>query len=207
MPILNAKVRKEKAKNTRKKGKIPAILYGPGIENLKLEIEEKDFENILKESGEGTHITLKVRKKDFSVLIKEIQRDFLTGKILHVDLFQPSAKEKIEVSVPIVFEGKAPAVKMGGVLVKNLSEIELKGFWKDLPKEVRVDVSKLKTFEDKILVSDLKLPKGVEVLRKKDEILAFVAPPEREIEEEKEIKEEAEEKVEKETLKEQTKEK
>ena len=80
----------------------------------------------------GTHITLKVENKNFSVLIKEIQRDSLSGKILHLDFFQPPVREKIEVSVPIIYEGEAPAVKKGGVLVKNLSEIELKGFWKDL---------------------------------------------------------------------------
>lgn len=195
MPILKAKIRKEKAKNTRKKGKIPGILYGPEIkENIKLEIEEKELERILKESGLGTHITLKVGDKNFSVLIKEIQRDPLSEKILHIDFFQPSVKEKIEVSVPIVFEGEAPAVKIGGVLVKNLSEIELRGFWKDLPKEVKVDLSKLKKLEDKILVSDLKLPKGVKVLREKDEILAFVAPAEKEIEEEK-PKEETKEEI------------
>ncbi len=206
MPILKAKIRKEKAKKTRKKGKIPGILYGPEIkENIKLEIDEKELEKILKESGLGTHITLKVENKNFSVLIKEIQRDSLSGKILHLDFFQPPVREKIEVSVPIIYEGEAPAVKKGGVLVKNLSEIELKGFWKDLPKEVKVDLSKLKTLEDKILISDLKLPKGVEVLRKQDEILVFVAPPEKEIEkEEKEAKEEVEEKVEKEISEEKT---
>jgi len=190
MLLLKAEIRKEKAKITRKKGKIPAILYGPEIkENIKLEIEEKELQKILKEGGLGTHINLKVGNKSFSVLIKEIQREPISEKILHVDFFQPSTKEKIEVSVPIVFEGEAPAVKLGGVLVKNLDEIELKGFWKDLPKEVKVDLSKLKTFEDKIFVSDLKLPKGVEVLRKKDEILAFVAPAEKEEEIKEEVKE------------------
>ncbi len=196
MLSIEAQIRKEKGKKTRKKGKIPAILYGPEIENLKLAIEEKDLEKILKEGGEASHITLKVGKKEYPVLIKEIQKDPLTEKILHVDFFQPPMKEKIEVVVPIVFEGKAPAVKAGGVFVKNLTEIEIKGFWKDLPKEVKVDISKLEKIGDKIYVSDLKLPEGVEVLREKDEILAFIEAPERE-EEEEEKKEEVKEKEEK----------
>jgi len=198
MPSIKAQIRKEKGRKTRKKGKIPAILYGPEIENLKLSIEEKDLEKILKEGGEASHITLKVEKKEYPVLIKEIQKDPLTEEILHVDFFQPSMKEKIEVVVPIVFEGKSPAVKAGGVFVKNLSEIEIKGYWKDLPKEVRVDISKLEKIGDKIYVSDLKLPEGVEVLREKDEILAFIEAPEKEEEEEKkEKKEEMKEKEEK----------
>lgn len=178
MLTLEAKVRKERASKTRQRGKIPAILYGPGIENLKLEIEEKEFEKILKESGEGSHIHLKVENKEYLVLIKEIQKHPTKDKILHVDFFQPSQKEKIKVIVPLVFVGEAEATKKGQIVVKNLVEIELKGFWQDLPKEVKVDLSKLKQPGDKIFVSDLKLPPGVEVLRPKDEIIALAILPE-----------------------------
>jgi len=187
MITLRAKVRKEKAKNTRKKGKVPAILYGPGIENIKIELESKELNETLKKESESSHISLKVNGKEFSVLIKEIQRDPLSGKILHIDFFQPSIREKIRVSVPLIFEGEFEAQKFGGVLVKNLSEIEVKGFWKNIPKEIKVDISKLKSFEDKILVANLKLPKGIEVLREKNEIVAFIAKPEKE-EEKEELK-------------------
>jgi large subunit ribosomal protein L25 len=192
MITLRAKIRKEKAKKTRKKGKIPGILYGPGIDNIKIEIDPKELNEILKKETETSHISLKIAEKEFSVLIKEIQRDPIKDRILHIDFFQPSVKEKIRVSVPLVLEGRSEVQKLGGVIIKNLSEIEVKGFWKDIPKEIKVDISKLKNFEDKILVSDLKLPKGIEILRGKEEVIAFATKPEKE-EVEEEVKEKAEE--------------
>lgn len=180
MPILVAETRTKSAKATRRENKIPAILYGPGLENLKIAVNKKEFEKFLKEGGEGSHFVLKIDEKEFLVVIKEIQRDPLTEEILHVDFFRPSETERIEMRVPLVFEGVSPAVKnLGGILVKNISEIELRGFLKQLPKEIKVNINKLATFEDKILVKDLEIPEGVEVLRNKEDIVAFVAHPEK----------------------------
>jgi large subunit ribosomal protein L25 len=125
-----------------------------------------------------------VGEQKYLVLIQEIQRDPLTEEPIHVDFFQPSLKEKIEIKIPLVFEGEAPAVKeTGGTLVKNISELEIKALPQNLPKEIRVNVETLRTFEDKILIRDLKLPEGIEVLRNPEEIVASVTPPEK-IEEE-----------------------
>lgn len=201
MTILKAKIRKDfkrKVKTLRKKGILPAILYGSKIKNLPLEIDLKEFEKAEKEAGESSFISLKIegKKKNYQVLIKEVQREPMTGKPIHVDFYQPSLKEKITTAIPLSFEREAPAVKeLGGTLVKNFLEIEIRSLAKDIPKEIKVDVSKLKTFEDKILVEDLKLPKGVEILRNKKDIVAFVSPPEK-IEEEKKPTEEVKEKTE-----------
>jgi large subunit ribosomal protein L25 len=200
---ISAKIRKEKGKKLktlRKKGVLPAVLYGPKIKNLNLEIEAKEFEKILEKAGESSLISLevkgeKVKDKKFLVLIHDVQRDPLTQKPIHVDFYQPPLKEKIEAKVPIIFEGEAPAVKeLGGTLVKNVSEIEVRATPQNLPREIKVDISNLKTFEDAILVSDLKLPKGVEIKRARDEVIARVLPPEKV---EEEVKEKVEEKVEK----------
>lgn len=194
---LLAKIRKEKGKKLktlRKKGILPAVLYGPKIKNLNLEVDQKEFEKILEKAGESSLISLEAGKKKFLVLIHDIQRDPLTEKPIHVDFYQPLLKEEIEVKIPIIFEGEAPAVKeLGGTLVKTIEEIEVKSTPQNLPKEIRVSIDKLKTFEDAILISDLKLPKGVKVKRAKDEVLARVLPPER-IEEVK-VEEKVEEKV------------
>jgi large subunit ribosomal protein L25 len=165
----------------RKKGFIPAILYGPEIStSIPLQLDKKEFEKILKKMEGSSMLELNLEGKKYSVLIKEIQRDPISDEILHIDFFQPSLKEEIETKVPLVFEGVTPAVKeLGGTLVKNISEIEIKCLAKDLPKEIKVDISKLKTFEDAILVKDLKVPQKVKILRNPNDILAFVAPPEK----------------------------
>jgi large subunit ribosomal protein L25 len=95
MKVLKARIRKaigKKAKSLLKEGKIPAILYGPGIENLNLEIDEKEIEKILREKNENSPIVLKIDDKEYQVLIKEIQREPIKGKIIHIDFYKPSQK-------------------------------------------------------------------------------------------------------------------
>lgn len=180
---ISAQIRKEvgkKAKSLRKKGFLPAVLYGPNIKNLNLKVETKEFKKIFKEARESTLISLEVEGKIMPVLIQEVQFDPLTEEPIHVDFYQPSLKEEIEAKVPLVFVGEAPAVKeLGGTLVKGLSEIEIKVLPQNLPHEIKVDISKLKTFEDRILVKDLPLPKEVKVLRNLENAVAFVVPSEK----------------------------
>jgi large subunit ribosomal protein L25 len=95
MKVLKARIRKaigKKAKPLLKEGKIPAVLYGPGIENLNLEIDEKEIEKILREKNENSLIALKIDDKEYQVLIKEIQREPIKGKIIHIDFYKPSQK-------------------------------------------------------------------------------------------------------------------
>ena len=224
---LKAKIRKEigkKVKKRRKQGLLPAVLYGPEIKNLIIELDSKEFDNIYKEAGESSLISLQVdpsvdsgQVKKFSVLIHEVKKDPLTGKPIHVDFYQPILTEEVEATVSIVFEGEALAIKeLGGTLIREISEIEVKALPKDLPHEIKVNIDGLKTFDDEILVKDLKLPEGVTVQRDKNEIVAVVTPPETEkieeeleksVEEKPEEVEKAEEKEEGEKLEEKKEEK
>ena len=199
MFILTAKIRKDlgrKTKNLRKNDILPAVFYGPKIkEPLSIELSLKEFEKIYQQAGESTLISLEIGEKKSPVLIHEVQRDPLTGTPIHVDFYQPRLEKEIVAKVPLVFEGEAPAVKdLGGTLVKDISEVEVKALPQNLPKEIKVDVSNLKTFEDNVLIKDLKTPEGVKILKKPEEIVVAVSPPEK-IEEElvKPIEEKVEE--------------
>jgi len=224
---LSAKIRKtfgKKSKTLRKKGVLPAVLYGSKIhpvkprgagisplaklsnrvKNLNLEVDAKEFEKIYKEAGESSLISLNIEgeKQKFLVLIHDIQLNPLTSKPIHVDFYQPRLEEEVKITVPIIFEGVSPAVKeLGGTLVKDISEIEVRAKPQNLPHEIKVDIGSLKTFEDNIKISDLKIPAGVKILKEPEEIIASVSPPEK-IEEElvKPIEEKVEEveKIEKE---------
>jgi len=206
MLSLSAKIRKEvgkKTRNLRKKGILPAVLYGPKIKNENLEVDLKEFEKVYEAAGESTLIFLEITgKKKYLVLIHDLKRDPLKDRPVHVDFYQPSLEEKIEVKVPIILEGKAEAVRnLGGTLIKNIAEVEVKALPQNLPKEIKINVAGLKTFEDAVLIKDLKLGEGVEILRNPEEIVAQVRPPEKVEEElEKPIEEKVEEvkKVEKE---------
>jgi len=206
MLTLSAKIRKElgkKTKSLREKGILPAVLYGPKIKALPLELNLKEFEKIYKEAGESSLISLEVqaekpisrKQEKFLVLIHDIGHDSITGKPIHVDFYQPRLEEEIEAMVQIVFEGEAPAVKeMGGTLVKNISEVEVKALPQKLPKEIKVNVENLQTFEDHILIKDLKIAEGIKILKEPEEIVVSVTPPEKVEEElEKPIEEKVEE--------------
>lgn len=199
MLTLTVKIRKvlgKKVKALRKKDILPAILYGPKIKTpFPLEIDYKAFEKVYKEAGESSLISLQVDKKKTPVLIHEVKLDSLTGKPVHVDFYQPKLEEEVEAKVPLIFEGEAPAVKdLEGTLVKNISEVEVKALPQNLPHEIKVNVETLKTFEENILIKDLKIPVGVKILGNPEEVIATVSPPEKVEEElEKPIEEKVEE--------------
>jgi len=198
MLILSARIRKtlgKKVKILRKKGRLPAVIYGPEIKTAPLEIDEKQFEKVYKEAGESSLISLEIKDKKALVLIHDVKRHPLTEKPIHVDFYQPRLEEEVEATVPIIFEGETPAIKnLGGTLVKNISEVEVKALPQNLPHEIRINIQDLKTFEDKILIKDLVIPEGVKILKDPQEIVVSISPPER-VEEElvKPIEEKVEE--------------
>ncbi|MDD5739034.1 MAG: 50S ribosomal protein L25 [Candidatus Pacebacteria bacterium] len=187
MVSLTAIIRDKKIKKDalRKSGFLPGVLYGEGIKNVSVQVAKKDIEKTLIEAGETSIVGLEIDGTKTDVLIHQIAKDPVTGKIIHIDFFHPSSKKKIEAEIELVFEGESEAVKSGGgILIKELKEIKVKGLAKDLPKELIVDVSVLKTLEDRVLVKDLPLPLGIEVFGHHDEdIVVHVALPK----EEKEI--------------------
>jgi len=198
MLTLIAKTRKtvgKKTKTLRQKGLLPAVLYGPKIKSMPIEVNFKDFEKTYKEAGESSLLSLEVGKEKFTVLIHELSVDPLSSQPFHVDFYQPDLKKEIEAKIPIVIEGESGAVKeLGGTIIKNISELEVRALPQDLPREIKIDVSSLNTFEEHIAVKDLKLQEGVKILKDPEEILVRVIPPQK-IEEElaKPIEEKVEE--------------
>lgn len=207
MISLSAKIRKDfgkKTKSIKLSDKIPAVVYGPGVKNASIEIDYKDFQKTFKQAGESSLFELNIEgeKVKRPVLIHDIQKDPISGKFIHVDFFQASLKEEVEASVPLVFFGVAPAEKdLGGTLVKNITEVEVKALPQNLPHEIKVSIDGLKTFQDHILIKDLVLPENVKAIKKPEEIIASVSEQQKIEEElEKPIEENVEdiEKVEKE---------
>lgn len=173
----------KKLKSARKDGKMPAVVYGKGKATESIFVALKDFKKVWKEAGESTIIELQEKspKKPENVIIKEVAIDPVSDEPLHVDFFKIEMDKPIRVSIPLVFEGLAPAVKeLGGVLVKILHEIEIEALPKDLPSEIKIDISKLKTLEDRITIGDLNIPNNIKIDTKADEIVALIEEPQKE---------------------------
>ncbi|HUX35638.1 MAG TPA: 50S ribosomal protein L25 [Candidatus Paceibacterota bacterium] len=162
----------------RKEGFIPAELYGRGFENAHIAINKKDFQKAFEEAGESTIINLVIGSDKRPALVHDIQKDFLTDEIIHIDFHQVRMDEKIKAHVPLEFIGEAPAIKeYAGVLNKTISEIEVEALPGNLPRHFEVDISSLKELNQSFYVSDLKVPKGVEIMVEPDTVIATVTPP------------------------------
>ena len=170
---------KEKAKKLRKKGLIPAVVYGPGDEPLPLEINAQSLNTILREGkGENVIITLNIDggQNDKKVLIREIQHDPVLGDILHVDFQHVLLTKKITVKVPVHLVGIPIGVsKDGGILQYVLRELEVECLPTDIPEKVEFDVSNLK-IGDSIHVKDAKLEKAT-ILSDAEGSIVTVVPP------------------------------
>lgn len=203
----------KKVKTLRNQGLVPAVVYGGSEGSIPLVLELKEFKRVFKHAGETTLIKLFVVDPDKegstkfrNVLIHDSSRDPVTDEIEHIDFYEVKMDEKIAAKIPLVFTGNAPAIlDLGGVLVKAMQELEVRALPADLPREIEIDISSLKTFNDNILIKDIKLPKNVEALENISASVASVVPPRSEAElealsgkvEEKveEVATEAEEKV------------
>ncbi len=178
--MINLLFKLRDKKDGTSNGFVSAVLYGPGIQASNVMVELSKFEKVYKEIGGNSLILLESQDKEkekYKVLIHAVQRDPISGKVVHIDFYQPNLKEEVEVEVPLVFEGEPPAVKeLGGTLVKNISELMVKSLPEKLPHDIKVNVESLKTFDDTITIKDLKLPDGVEVLKDLEEIIALVTP-------------------------------
>lgn len=177
---LNVKKRietKKKTSHLRKRGVIPAVVYGHKIDNLNISVLESEFRKVYNAAGESTLIDLLVENAahPVKVIIQDVQLHPVMGDYLHVDFHQVNMKEKLHTNISLKFVGEAPAVKSsGGVLITNKNSIEVKCLPTDLIHEIEVDLSHLKKLEDSIRVKDLNVPKTIEVLDLSDEIVAIV---------------------------------
>ncbi len=203
MITLKANKREKKEKN---KELIPAVLYGPKIKNVSISINLKDFENVYLEAKENTLINILLDKEKYLVLIHDVSLNRITNRPIHVDFYQPILNKEVEAEVSLVFIGESDAVKnLGGTLIKEMKEVEVRALPQELPHQIEVDVSVLTDFDKEITIKDLSVGKGVKILGEEDEIVVKVfAPQDIEKDLEKPIEEKVDEveKVEKEEDKE-----
>ncbi|TSA44407.1 50S ribosomal protein L25 [bacterium] len=176
---LETKKRTKKDQKDLRDENVPAILYGKGIENEQLWVNKKIFDKVYDEAGESTILKLALEGNgERNVVIKDVQKDILSGQPIHVDFYQVRMDEEIEAEVELVFVGESPAVKeLGGVLVKNMDAVEIKCLPGNLLSRIKVDISRIKTFDDYIYIKDLTISDKVEVLVDAETVVAMVSPP------------------------------
>lgn len=158
------KVFGRKVKTLRNQGILPCNIYGLKMASIALQMDTKEFLNIYEKAGETGLVELTVGKKEYPVLINDVQRDPILGTPLHADFVQVDLKAKITADVPVELVGEAPVEKLGGLVVQLIEEIEVEALPADLPERIEIDVTGLQKFEDNISVKDIKAGAKYEIL-------------------------------------------
>lgn len=173
------------ADNVRKTGSIPAIFYGPKETSTPIIVDTISFKKVWKKAGASSVIILKDEiGNEHESLIHEVDVHPLSGEPRHADFYVIEKGKKVEVALPLVFEGISPAVKdLGGILVKVRRDIDIEAAPRDLPQNIVVDISKLAQLTDVILAKDLPVPTGVEIKIGPDEVIASISVAKEEVDE------------------------
>jgi large subunit ribosomal protein L25 len=166
------------ARQLRMAERIPAIVYGEGEESVPIALHGPAFEQMLRRISSGNQILdLEIAGREgapYQVLIKDVQRNPIDQKILHVDLQHISMTHKVRVHVPIRVKGTAAGVKEGGILEHFLRELDVECLPSDIPEEFQIDVTELKRF-DSVHVRDLAVPPNVHVHDAPERVIVTVA--------------------------------
>ncbi len=172
---IRSGVGKGAARQLRREGKIPAVLYRAGT-SMAISLNPKDISGFLRSaSGENTLITLHMEGGDPRVaILRELQRDPLTGRILHADLFEISMDEPIDVQVPVFIVGSVPVgVKDGGLLQHYTRVLSVRCLPALIPDRIEVDASRL-GIRQSIHAKDIPLKTGVSMITDGDRVVVTV---------------------------------
>ena len=165
----------------RRAGIVPAIIYGRGFESRSLQVPYRAVAHLVRLAGSNRLVELSIEgDQQETVLIREVQRDPVSSRILHVDFYRIVAGQRITSIVPLVEQGEAPVVEEGGMVIHVLDALEVECLPRDIPEWVPVDISKLVAMHSYLTVADLEVPDSVTVLTPANAEVTRVAVPRKE---------------------------
>jgi large subunit ribosomal protein L25 len=172
-PTLSAEERTivgKKVKTLRKQGLVPAVVYGPALEEtVQISVDEKLFSRFYRIHGHSTLLELISGGQNYQVLIRDVQVDPVRRNPVHVDFFAPNLMKETTASVPLVLINTPEGP---GIFNPQLSELDVSGLPREIPARIEVDCAVLQEVGDSIRVSELDIPAGITVLTNEDEIVA-----------------------------------
>jgi large subunit ribosomal protein L25 len=157
-------VQGKKVAKLRKDGLIPAVVYGPGVDPISVQVEDGVFTRLYRQAGTYTPVHLTIGSKKKIAMIKDVDRDPVKGSVRHVSFHAVKANEPVIAEVPIhlIGEGESEAEKAGLIILQALDKIEVKALPMDLPEAIEISTVELKEAGEKVTLGDATLPEGVE---------------------------------------------
>ncbi|WP_374719638.1 50S ribosomal protein L25/general stress protein Ctc [Parageobacillus toebii] len=181
--VLEAKERADKKHSTlrhiRLQGNIPGVLYGKNVDSKMIFVNGSDLQKTIREAGRHSLITMKVNGEDYSVLLRDVQKDPLRGDILHVDFQAVDMSTEVDIDVDVRLIGEAAGVKDGGVLQQNLHQLSIRVLPANIPPSIDIDISHLQV-GDTVTVGDVKTDGKYEINHEPSEVIATILPPQQE---------------------------
>ncbi len=179
LKVANREILGKKVKHLRRQGITPVHVFGHGIQSLALQCDTRELERVLSEAGQTRLVDLKLakEKKPRTVVVREFDRDWRKGQLVHVDFYQVKMEEKIRVEVPIVLLGEAPALKSKEYMLDHeLATLTVECLPANIPDKIEVDISSLTELDQAIRVKDVTLDKDVAILNNPDLVVAKISP-------------------------------
>ncbi len=181
-PRLEATSRDESGKSAaarlRRTGRLPAVLFGHGIDSQSLSVDAHELSLLRRHVGATTLVDLSVDGSSSSaVLIHGVQIHKVTHQPVHVDLFAVQMTEELTAEVPLVPQGVSPASEAGGTLVHPVSSVKVRALPEALPESIHYDLGSLTDYEHVLTVADLVVPAGVVIQTDPSELIARVLAP------------------------------
>jgi large subunit ribosomal protein L25 len=177
MEILNAISRVKKtaheAKKERRNGKVPGILYGKNINNMLFEISELELSKELSRTGEHGIVNINIDGNDHKALIKEVQKDPVNRKFMHIDLEELTNDTVVTTDIPLVFVGEDKVLRNGGILQKERNKVKVQCKGGNIPKSININVSGL-TFGDTYRLADIEFSNEISFLDDPSTVIAAV---------------------------------
>jgi large subunit ribosomal protein L25 len=163
----------------RRDGRLPAVVFGRGLESDSVSLDTHEFEVLRRHAGPNTLIDLSVDGATAApVLVSDVQLHRVTRRPLHVDLYVVRMTEELTVDVALVSEGISEAVENGGgTLLHVIDHVRVRALPDHLPESIHYSIDSLTTFDDAIHVRDLVIPSDATLLTDLDEVVAKVLPP------------------------------
>jgi len=178
LKVSKREVTGKRTRFLRRQGQTPAHLFGHGIESLALQCDTTELQDMINRKGTTRLLGIQIsgEEESRSVFIREIQRDALTGTLLHVDLYQVNKSEKIKVALPIVLKGISPALKQkNNILEQIITELTVESLPDNLPPQIDIDLGVLTGSNQAVTVQDLQLDPNVAIDANPDQIIVKVS--------------------------------
>ncbi len=167
-------------KRLRKAGVIPANIFGRGEASQSVQVEKTAFDELRRQHNATGVIALKLAgaKKGETALIRHVQHDPRTGKVVHIDFFRVSLRDRLTAKIPLHLNGVAPGVKIeGGVLLHLVDTLEVECTASEIVESLDLDISGMENIGDILHAKDVPLPSNYTLITDAEEAVVKVMPP------------------------------